>query len=81
MYTVKDDPAYLRWGDANQNGMLDGLDYGMFGATWGKMDEKFEKQPADPEFDARFDFNNNGMIDGLDYGTFGANWALPPASP
>jgi hypothetical protein len=77
-YNVRDDPAYLRWGDANQNGMVDGLDYGAFGATWGKRDEHFGYTPADTGFDARFDFNDNGMIDGLDYGTFGANWPLPP---
>jgi len=40
-YNVRADAAFLRWGDANQNKMLDGLDYGAFGASWGKMDEGF----------------------------------------
>jgi len=54
-------------GDVNGNGIVEGLDYGMFGAAWGSKE-------GDPNWDPNCDFNYNGYIDGLDYGTFGAHW-------
>jgi hypothetical protein len=54
-------------GDVNGNGIVEGLDYGMFGAAWGS-------EEGDPNWDPNCDFNDNSWIEGLDYGTFGAHW-------
>jgi hypothetical protein len=74
-HNVRDDPAFLRWGDANQNGMVDGLDYGAFGATWSKMDENFGLPNAtDYHWYAGPDGLWNTVDDDRQIGTFNANF-------
>lgn len=54
-------------GDINHNGMVEGLDYGILGASWGSKE-------GDDNWNCHCDFNMNSVIEGLDYGIFGANW-------
>jgi len=49
------------------DGVVGGLDYGIFGAAWGS-------KRGDDNWDSRCDFNQNSLIDGIDYGILAANW-------
>ena len=54
-------------GDANGDGILDGLDLTLLGMAWGSS-------VGDPNYDERCDFNVDGTIDGLDLTLMGTNW-------
>lgn len=55
-YTVEID----KYGDLNNNGIVDGYDLGLFFAGWG--------------LDGETDFNNDGTTDGEDLGILFENW-------
>jgi len=62
--------------DVNGNGVIDGLDYGMFGAAWNSHGPDIP-DPGDPpseNWNPNCDFNDNGVVEGLDYGIFGLHW-------
>jgi hypothetical protein len=54
-------------GDFNGDGMVDILDFGVFGAA-------FETAQGDPGFDVRADFTGDGVVDIQDFGVFGAEF-------
>ena len=58
-------PNYDPRADFNNDGQIDGADFGVFGAAFGAM-------TGDPAYLAAADFNGDGRIDGADFGTFGA---------
>ena len=53
--------------DFNNDGMVDGADFGTFGAAFGSMS-------GDANFLEAADFDANGVIDGADFGAFGAEF-------
>jgi hypothetical protein len=62
--------------DVNGNGVIDGLDYSLFGAACNAHGPDIP-DPGDPpseNWDPNCDFNDNGMIEALDYATFVAYW-------
>ncbi len=52
-------------GDFNEDGAVDGADFGTFGAAFGSSS-------GDANYDENADFNADGVIDGADFGAFGA---------
>jgi agmatine deiminase len=52
-------------GDFTGDNVVDGADFGVFGAAFGAS-------VGDAVYDARADFNEDGVIDGADFGAFGA---------
>ena len=60
------DPTLRRlFGDSNNDGTVDGTDFGDFGAVFAQT------VAASP-----FDFNGDGTIDGTDFGEFGGRFGL-----
>ena len=55
------------YGDSNNDGTVDGTDFGFFGAVFGTT-------PG--VGNSPFDFNNDGTIDGTDFGAFGNRFGL-----
>ncbi len=53
--------------DFNDDGQVDGADFGFFGAAFGS-------DAGEQSYDPRADFNNDGTIDGADFGAFGAQF-------
>jgi hypothetical protein len=53
--------------DFNGDFVVDGSDFGVFGAAFGSS-------AGDAEYDERADFNDDGVIDGADFGAFGAQF-------
>ena len=53
--------------DFNNDGVVDGADFGAFGAAFGSISGNLE-------FDPDADFNDDGLIDGADFGAFGAQF-------
>ncbi len=62
---VADEPACPA--DFNDDGQVDGADFGFFGAAFGS-------DAGEQSYDPRADFNNDGTIDGADFGAFGAQF-------
>jgi len=54
-------------GDANGDGMVDGVDQALLGMAW-------LSTPGDPNYDERCDFNEDGAIDGVDQAILGMYW-------
>lgn len=57
-------------GDANGDGMVDGVDQALLGMTW-------LSTTGDPNYDERCDFNEDGAIDGVDQAIMSMNWLYP----
>jgi hypothetical protein len=53
--------------DFNNDGQVDGADFGTFGAAFGSV-------AGDASYLAQADSNNDGQIDGADFGAFGAEF-------
>jgi len=53
--------------DFNNDGQVDGADFGIFGAAFGSM-------CGDPNYFPPADFNNDCVIDGADFGVFGSEF-------
>ncbi len=53
--------------DFNDDGVVDGADFGAFGAAFGSS-------TGDASYDEAADFNDDGVIDGADFGAFGAQF-------
>jgi hypothetical protein len=53
--------------DFNNDGTVDGADFGIFGAAFGST-------AGDADYNPAADFNNDGTIDGADFGAFGAQF-------
>ena len=53
--------------DFNNDGSIDGADFGAFGAAFGSM-------AGDMNYAAQADSNNDGVVDGADFGSFGAEF-------
>ena len=60
--------------DLNNDGSVDGADFGAFGAAFGS-------NAGDPEYDASMDADGNGSIDGADFGAFGAEFGRADCLP
>ena len=60
------DPTLRRlFGDSNNDGTVDGTDFGNFGSVFGQT---LANSP--------FDFNGDGTVDGTDFAQFGARFGL-----
>jgi hypothetical protein len=53
--------------DFNNDGVVDGADFGAFGAAFGSAS-------GDPSYNLNADFNGDGQVDGADFGAFGAEF-------
>jgi hypothetical protein len=53
--------------DFDNDGIIDGADFGTFGAAFGSM-------AGDPSYLPEADLNGDGSIDGADFGVFGAQF-------
>jgi hypothetical protein len=66
--TVLNDPFFRRfYGDENNDGTVDGADFGAFGTTFGLT-------AGQPGYLAYFDYNADGTIDGTDFAQFGSRF-------
>jgi hypothetical protein len=60
------DPTLRRlYGDNNNDGTVDGTDFGNFGSVFGQT-----------LANSTFDFNGDGTVDGTDFGQFGTRFGL-----
>ena len=57
-------------GDANGDQVVDIIDLGMLGGSWGS-------RIGDLDYDPRVDFNQDGVIDIIDLGILGGYWGYP----
>ncbi len=64
---VEGDVANLCAADFDGNGIVDGADFGTFGAAFGSSS-------GDANYLPDADFDNNGTIDGADFGAFGGEF-------
>jgi len=54
-------------GDANGDGKVNAVDFGILGYSW------FQK-PGDPHWDPRADFNGDNIVNAVDFGILGKYW-------
>ena len=60
------DPTLRRlFGDSNNDGTVDGTDFGNFGSVFGQT-----------LANSSFDFNGDGTVDGTDFGQFGTRFGI-----
>jgi glucose/arabinose dehydrogenase len=64
---ICEEPVNDCQGDFDGNGLVDGADFGAFGAAFGSM-------AGDASYNTDADFDGNGVIDGADFGAFGAEF-------
>jgi hypothetical protein len=72
--TTQLEVGMMRSGDANNDNVVDGFDYNVLRASYGKI-------PGQPGYDGRVDFTGDEVIDGFDYNILRTNYGAPAPEP